>query len=381
MAEDSEKIDVPQDGDIRIDDGEQAPLISNELVPKNVIESYVISEARYSIGVYAHRLLIRLMESAQKYIYDIDFTDSRSSRKVEVGQWGDAEIILPVRSILFDDDDRNYDKARSAVEELMSKFISYDDGETYRATQILNEVEMSRLKGRMVIRVNRNLWRAMLDFSKGYRTIDMETILRLRSSYAMRLYSLVAKSKTPLTYTIQQLRAMWELQDKYKATKDFIRNTIAQAKEELDRSSQYSFDYILNCSKSDPINQGRRGRLSVTSITFYPKQRIVNAKTSELRRQISPSMMLGAEAVDILKHKFGFDSKGLQNNMDLFDIANRYDELLPFLDKVSPAAQRAKNPQGYVIAALRKHLKEDCGIDVEAESELRDGASSPSFGQ
>ncbi len=356
MAEDSEKLEVSEDSDIRIVDGEVTPQISNELVPKKVIESYVISEARYSIGVYAHRLLIRLMESAQKYIYDIDFTDSRTSRKVEVGQWGDAEIILPVRAILFDDDDRNYDKARAAVEELMSKFISYDDGETYRATQILNEVELSRLKGRMVIRVNRNLWRAMLDFSKGYRTIDMETILRLRSSYAMRLYSLVAMSKTPLTFTIQQLREMWELQDKYKATKDFIRNTIAQAKEELDRSSQYSFDYVLNYSKSDPINQGRRGRLSVTSITFYPKQRIVNAKANDLRRQISPSMMLGAEVADVLKHKFSFDSKGIQNNMAIFDIANKHGELLPFLDKVAPAALRAKNPQGYVIAALRKHL-------------------------
>lgn len=340
-------------------------LVQTEnFVPKNVIESYVLSEARYNLGVYAQRLLYRLLESAQKYIYDIDFQDGSSSRQVEVGQWGDADIVLPVRSILYGDDDRNYDKARNAIEELMGKFITYDDGETYRATQILNEVEMTRLKGRMIIRVNRNLWKAMLDFSKGYRMIDIETVLKLRSGYSMRLYSLVCTAKTPLTFTIDQLRQMWDLGDRYKATKDFIRNTVDLAKEELDRVSQYSFDYTLNCSKSDPANQGRRGRLKVTSITFYPVQRIVNLKTKDLRKQVSPSLMLGQEVVMILKNKFEFDSKGIQNNIAVFEAASKSIDLLAFLDKIAPVALRARNPQGYVVGALRKHLVQ-MGMDEE----------------
>lgn len=325
-------------------------------VPRNIIESYVLSEARYNLGIYAQRLLYRLLESAQKYIYDIDFQDGSSSRQVEIGQWGDADVVLPVRSILYGDDDRNYDKARNAIEELMGKFITYDDGETYRATQILNEVEMSRLKGRMIIRVNRNLWKAMLDFSKGYRMIDIETVLKLRSGYSMRLYSLVCTSKTPLTFTIDQLRKMWELENKYTSTKDFIRNTIDVAKEELDRISQYSFDYTLNASKSDPVNQGRRGRLKVTSITFHPVQRIINLKTKDLRKQVAPSMMIGQEATMMLKNKFGFDSKGIQNNIAVFDAASKNIDLLAFLEKIAPVALRARNPQGYVVGALRKHL-------------------------
>lgn len=325
-------------------------------VPVNVIESYVLSEARYSLGVYAQRLLYRLLESAQKYIYDIDFADGKSSRQVEVGEWGDADVILPVRSILYGDDDRNYDKARTAIEELMGKFIKYDDGVTYRATQILNEVEMNRLKGRMVIRVNRNLWRAMLDFSKGYRMIDIETVLKLRSGYSMRLYSLVCTAKTPLTFSLDQLRKMWELENRYAATKDFVRNTIDVAKEELDRVSQYSFDYTLNCSKSDPVNQGRRGRLKVTSVTFHPIQRIPNLKAKDLRKQISPSLMLPSEVLRLLKDKFGFDSKGIQNNMAVFEAAVKNIDILAFLTKLAPVALRAKNPQGYVVGALKKQL-------------------------
>lgn len=329
---------------------------TESLVPKNIIESYVLSEARYNLGIYAQRLLYRLLESAQKYIYDIDFQDGSMSRQIEVGAWGDANIILPVRSILYGEDDRNYDKARAAIEEVMGKFISYDDGNTYRATQILNEVEMNRLKGRMIIRVNRNLWSAMLDFTKGYRMLDIETVLKLRSGYSMRLYSLVCTSEIPLTFTIDQLRQMWELGDRYKATKDFIRNTVDVAKEELDRVSQNSFDYTLNCSKSDPVNQGRRGRLKVTSITFYPIERITNLKTKDLRKQVSPSLMLSPEVMSVLKNKFEFDNKGIQNNMPVFDAASKNIDLLAFLDKIAPVALRARNPQGYVVGALRKHL-------------------------
>ena len=58
---------------------------TESLVPKNIIESYVLSEARYNLGIYAQRLLYRLLESAQKYIYDIDFQDGSMSRQIEVG--------------------------------------------------------------------------------------------------------------------------------------------------------------------------------------------------------------------------------------------------------------------------------------------------------
>ena len=339
------------------------------LVPSDLIESYVMSEARYNLGIYAQRLLYRLLETAQKYIYDVDFTDGSQSRKVEIGEWGDADVVLPVRSILFGDDDRNYDKAKKAVEELMGKFIEYDDGVTYKATQILNEVEMNRLKGRMVIRVNRNLWRAMLDFSKGYRMIDLETVLKLRSGYSMRLYSLVCMSKQPLTFTIDQLRKMWGLEGRYAMTKDFVRNTVALAKEELDRVSPFSFEYTLNCSKSDPVNQGRRGRLKVTSITFYPVRRIHNMDfsggRSDIRRQVSAGMVLSREVMDLLKNKFGFDYKGVSANLPVFDAAQKNMDLLSFLDKIAPVALRAKNPPGYVVGALRKQLVK-MGMDEDS---------------
>ena len=66
----------------------------------------------------------------------------------------------------------------------------------------------------------------------------------------------------------------------------------------------------------------------------------------------------------ILKNKFEFDSKGIQNNIAVFEAASKSIDLLAFLDKIAPVALRARNPQGYVVGALRKHLVQ-MGMDEE----------------
>ena len=339
---------------------------SNIYVP--IIESYIFTEARRDLGIYEERLLIRILENAQRYIYDlVDFNGNFTGDTIEIGEWGDAEITIPVSAILSGPNDHNYEKARQAVASLMDKFFSYDNGDTYQATQILNDAEVSRLKGRMIIRVNRNIWRAMLNLSKGYRTIDLDTALRLRNVYARRLYSLVCCSKTPLTFTLKQLREMWGLQNVYPTTAEFKRNTIDKAKEELDRKSQYSFTYTDNCSRTAPENIGRRGKLKITSITFYPQRRYIfeNQKKKELIKGIAPSVLLGNEVTSLLKNKFGFVNQGISNNGIVFETAKKHFDLVEFLEKIAPAALRSKNPQGYVVGAVRNRLIEDVGIPEE----------------
>lgn len=334
---------------------------SSGKMSKEVIESYVFAEARRGLGVYAERLFLRLTESAQKYLYGLNFKDGSGLRQVEVGPWGEAAITIPVRDLLFGDDDHNYDKAKEGVRELMSKFLEFDDGERYHATQILNEVDISSLSGRVVIEVNRNIWRAMLDFSRGYRLVDLETAFKLRGKYALRLFPFICHQERPLTYTLDALREMWCLKDKYPKTKDFLRNTLSAAKEEFDRVSPWTFDYTLNYARS-----GRGGRPSVVSVTLHPVYRVTREAPKRLVQRVAPSMILSQEELTVLKEVYGFTSDGLSANLPLFDLAKRSTDLPAFLRVLKPAATRARSPQGYVVGALRKHLK-DMGVDPDGE--------------
>lgn len=349
---------------------------TKEVISKEVVESYIFSTVRHDFGIYSERLLLRLVELAQREVRGLDFKGGSNIGKVEVGEWGDAEIMIPVKDILSGEEDKNYSKAKQAVRNLMGRFLEYEDDQKYRATQILNEVDVDKVAGKMVIRVNRNIWRAMLDFSKGFRKYELETAVKLRGKYSLRIYKLVSKQSDPITYSIADLRQMWGLTEKYKKVDDFIKNTIVSAKEELDRVSPYSFEYISNYSKSAEVNKGRKGRPAVTSITFFPKRRLGNESTDYARKQVDPSLLLDRELYMILKNKFEFDSQGIKANITLFDTAQKEcDDILDFLDSIAPAALRAGNIQGYVVGAIRKHLKEKFGIVIEGNMVLRDSSS------
>ena len=348
---------------------------NKEIISKEIVESYIFSTVRHDFGIYSERLLLRLVELAQREIRGLDFKGGTSIGKVEIGEWGDAEVIIPVKDILSGDDDKNYTKAKAAVRNLMGRFLEYEDDQKYKATQILNEVDVDKVAGKMVIRVNRNIWRAMLDFSKGFRKYELETAVKLRGKYSLRIYKLVSKQTDPITYTITDLRKMWGLTDKYKKVDDFIKNTVVSAKEELDRVSPYSFDFVLNAAKSAEVNKGRKGRPAITSVTFFPVHRMANETTDAVRKQVDPSMLLDYEFYMMLKNKFDFDPQGIKANITLFDTAQKECDILEFMDSIAPAALRAANIQGYVINAIRKHLKEKCGIIIDGSMVLRDPSS------
>lgn len=333
--------------------------MAEEKLSKEIVESYIFTTVRGDFGIYSERLLIRLVELAQREIRGLDFKGGTSIGKVKVHEWGDAEITIPVKDILSGEDDKNYAKAKSAVKALMGKFLEYEDDKTYRATHILNDVDVDKVAGKMVIQVNRNIWSAMLDFSKGFRKYELETAVKLRGKYSLRIYKLVSKQSAPISYSIAELRQMWGLTDKYKKVDDFVKNTIAAAKEELDRVSPYSFEYTLSASKGAEENKGRKGRPSYTSVTFFPKHNVVNESTDSLRKMVSPSAMLDRETIDYLKYSFGFDAIGIKANISLFDTANKHFDLLSFLRKIAPYAMRADNPQGYVVQAVKKQLAEN----------------------
>lgn len=355
---------------------------SQERISKEVVESYIFSTVRHDFGIYSERLLLRLVELAQREIRGLDFKGGSGIGKVKIGEWGDAEIIIPVKDILSGEEDKNYTKAKAAVRALMGKFLEYEDDQKYRATHILNDVDVDKVSGKMIIQVNRNIWNAMLDFSKGFRKYELETAVKLHGKYSLRIYKLVSKQTEPISYLIDDLRRMWGLTDKYKKVDDFVKNTIEVAKRELDNVSPYSFDYALTAAKSAEVNKGRKGRPAITSVTFFPRHITRNEATDSVRKMVDPSMLLDREITHMLLTKFDFDWAGIKANISLFDTAQKEFDLLLFLDHIAPKAKRAQNPQGYVVNAVKKHLKEEHGIIFEDNMVLRtrakDVAKSPS---
>lgn len=347
-----------------------------EYKSREVVESYIYATMRYEAGVYVNRLMNCFTEMAQCHLKGLEFKDGKDIGKVEVGPWGDATLEIPVRRILSGENDKNYEKAKSAIRALMGKFLEYEDEKVYKATSILNDVDVNKVGGMMFIRVNRNIWSALLDFSKGFRKYDSELSQRLSGKYSFRFYQLMSMQTDPITYSIDKLRAMFCIDEgKYVKPNDFVKHVIEASKTELDAVAPYSFDYVTNKAESSPVNRGKKGRPSITSVTFFPKPMSLNLSSDAVRKK-APKLALGPELTQLLRDKFYFDDAGIAANVTLFDLAlQKCGDLFEFLYSIAPKALRADNVQGYVVGAVRKHLKETAGVTVEGNLIL----TEPSF--
>jgi plasmid replication initiation protein len=144
---------------------------------------------------------------------------------------------------------------------------------------------------------------------------------------------------------------MFKVEGKYEKTNDFIRYVVITAQKELNKKSPYSFEYT-------PLKKGRE----IISIKFHPVMIPANVdpefEAKQLRRQLSPSWMIDRQNLQYLKEHYLFSTPEIKNNIELFERANKeIPDLLMFLSEVKAKANRAGNPKGYLINALRRKMK------------------------
>ena len=149
----------------------------------------------------------------------------------------------------------------------------------------------------------------------------------------------------PISFTIDYLKQMFGVQDKYKQTRDFIKRVIEPAKKELDSMCVSSFAF-------EPIKTGQK----VTSIQFTPIHRREHT-AEELAAMLPVTAIIDTELKIFLINAFGFTVKELGAHKVMLEqfskIPYKYDILYSLRDRV----RRKKRSKGYVIEAMRGELK------------------------
>lgn len=315
---------------------------------KDVLQSYVLTTAKYDFNVYEKRFLYRLVELAQSEVQGLDFRND--CRKIEHDLFGFVNITMPIASMLKDENDKNYKQIKDALQSLQKKLITYEDDEVWESISIIAFPVIKKYSATVTCTLHPKIWDCMLDFSKGFRKYELQTAMQFDSIYAMRFYELLSGQTTPLSYGIDELKERFQVADKYKRVNDFIRFVIEPAKAELDEKSPYSFTYKIN----------KKGR-TYHSITFFPvyksEYRDSDLEKRNLQKKVAVSWFLAKNEKDYLVHNFDFTSAEIKQHLDLFKQASNNLDLIDFLSKVKPRANRAKNPKGYVIASLKSQLK------------------------
>lgn len=330
---------------------------------KDLIQSFKMTTIRNNFGLYGQRTITRLVEASQHLLEGKTIGDCLTYH-VEKSLWGDIRVKMPISAILRKGDEANHPEAKRQLKKLVSLPLEYEapNGD-WICTTLISKVIFSKSSGEATLTIQPEIWEAILDFSKGFRRFEIEKALDLRSANSMRLYQLLSGQTKPLSYNLEALKKMLGVEKKYNRPYDFIKRVITPAKEELDKVSPYSFDFKL--IKESKIG---RGKETIIGITFYPYfipdhrdlELAQREEFGKLKKTFPGVLSIPTSIEKYLIHTAGFTKKGLENNKDLIlhainHITNFESD---FLRKVVGNSRKAKNPQGYILKAIKGELKE-----------------------
>ena len=345
---------------------------------KEIVQSYILTAAKYDFSVYEKRILYRIIELMQEYTAGKVLNRQYN---IQESLFGDVDIQMPTSAFLKDEKDQNYSIVKKALMDLNLKRVQFVDKERQK-WYLFNIIErpVAHMKqGFISFRIHPIMAAAFMDFSMGHRKFELKTSMQFESVYAMRFYELMSGQKDPITFGIDKLKEMFKLENKYKQVNDFIKRVIIPAKEELDKYSPFSFEYKIN-------KDGRKYK----SITFYPvkitKNQDPNIIKSNALKKISLRWSISKEIESYIKENFGITTKELESHKELLEIANKQLDLLGLLTEKKRYISDAKSPMGYIVAMLRERVNLTPPEDPEelqqrilpepTEEEKRDAAAA-----
>lgn len=316
---------------------------------KDLIQSYVLSAAKYDFSVHEKRILYRLIELCQ---FALSGQKLAPGFSVQHQVFQDLKTVtMPLRSFMKSDEDQNYMEVKKALRSLRNKTIDYEQNGKWKLIGII-ELPRFDIAGSVEFSIHPEIYDAILDFGKGFKKYEIAKAMEYESIYSMRFYELFSNQKTPIRYSVEQLKEMFLLQGKYSRVNDFFRKVILAAKKELDAKSPWTFDYVAEST-------GKKITHILFTPKFQPKFRDPDLEKKDVEKRVSLSWDLEYNEIEYLKHQIGFDSVGLKNNMDLIKFVKNtkksdfFEWLVDLKENALMKGVRTSLP-GYVIGAMKK---------------------------
>ena len=92
------------------------------IVNKDLIQSYIMTTAKYDFNVYEKRIIYRLVEMAQGELQGIKFADN--CQKIEHDLFSCVNITMPIACLLNGEDDKNYAREKKPYSRFSERSLS-----------------------------------------------------------------------------------------------------------------------------------------------------------------------------------------------------------------------------------------------------------------
>lgn len=320
---------------------------------KMILQSYKLTAIRNDFGIYAQRLIVRIAEQMQYRLEDADFTKAIFNPSDKRLYWE-----FNVKDLLIDGDNTNYTAVKRELRKVIKASVYFENEKGgWQDSVIFTDIWGDDKDGKIQVKINDTLWWLFLEFSKGFKTYQLANAMQLSSTYALRLYQLISNNAEPITYTIDWLKQMFQVQNKYKLTKDFIKKVIEPAQAEINEKCPTGFDYKIEYKANG------KGRPAIHAVTFIPRKNfstMTNEEKDKTNMGANPLNIVDRDCKRALREKYGLSEREMLNNSRLIAMAEMNMEnpsLAEFLTTRLPYAQKADRPKAYIMGAIRQELK------------------------
>lgn len=334
------------------------------------IQSNCLTLSRYDFDIYQKRALYYVIEALQPYFKDLNFNryapdnDLTNIAVFKPTLIPDiVEFTIPKSKLLGEDNNEtNYQRLIASMKKLLSKIICFENDEERVYSHFISAVkENIKYSKDITFRIDTDIWKCIFNFERGFTKYRLLSTISLKSVYAMRLYEMVSNRTERQYYSLEELKDMFLLKNRYKVFTAFVKYVIEPAKAELDKTCDYTFRYEIKYEKQEGA-----GRPKAVGFFFYPIHQPQNDITAK-------SLTLTTVLEDQLK-EMGFTNAEIDNNralLSLFQlncsdmlyvkITGKFEpEYILFLRdlEINMRYEKIANTKGYVINAIKKHTEE-----------------------
>lgn len=321
-----------------------------------LIQSYVFTAAKYDFSIYEKRIMYCILRVLQAEIEGKKLNEKYS---IQTDLWARKDITIPIADCLGETDN-NYARIKQAARDLESKRFEYEDDKTWQIIRIINMPKVEKFSSTIKFTLQPEIVNSFLNFSKGYRKYVFEIAMNFESIYTMRFYELFSNKLEPITYSIDKLKEMFQITDKYKLTANFKAKVLEVAKKELDAKSPYSFAYKM-------IKTGRKETHVLFTPYKIPKNQPADIEKKELNKQVSPYWTISPELVDLLIKHFGYEKQTIKNHKKILELVSKNLDFVSLLrDNYKYIIETADVIPAFVYGMFKRKLAEK-GIFLEGE--------------
>lgn len=323
-----------------------------------LIQSYVFTAAKYDFSAYEKRIMyciIRLLQA------EIEGKKLNERYDVQTDLFQNKVVTIPIIDCLSEND-KNHFRIKEALRSLRNKTFEYEDDKEWKLIGVIEMPKVKKYSETIQFTLPPEIVSAFLNFSKGFRKYIFEIAMNFESIYAMRFYELFSNKLEPITYSIDYIKKIFSIEDKYKLTADFKRYVLDVAKREMDSKSPFSFSYKM-------IKTGRKE----THILFAPykikKNQPIDIERKELSSKISPYWTVSPELITLLKKYFDYDTELIKKHKRILELVTEHLDFKPILNEILLQIEgndAINSLPAYLYGVFRNKLK-SIGISLEKD--------------